>query len=215
MLLRESPSCQLTSITSICVHYEYRLLLESIARKFANAAESNPSPVRRETRFHIEESGCDGLRVRAVRVHHKDRGCKVWIVRQERRVSECDLRSGWRPASCFMNPRTKSDLLQIRPVGVDRGDLLITIGIHKIEKELQPRCDATGHQGVTEINTCKYLKTWWPGTELNRRRQPFQGCVLPFELSGYCSDHSRFQTLGASECVTLIRGGRQLASPTG
>jgi hypothetical protein len=26
------------------------------------------------------------------------------------------------------------------------------------------------------------LKTWWPGTELNRRRQPFQGWHLP-ELS--------------------------------
>ena len=23
------------------------------------------------------------------------------------------------------------------------------------------------------------LKIWWPGTELNRRRQPFQGCALP------------------------------------
>jgi hypothetical protein len=26
---------------------------------------------------------------------------------------------------------------------------------------------------------CKLLKRWWPGTELNRRRQPFQGCSLP------------------------------------
>ena len=25
----------------------------------------------------------------------------------------------------------------------------------------------------------KVLKTWWPGTELNRRRQPFQGCSHP------------------------------------
>ena len=24
---------------------------------------------------------------------------------------------------------------------------------------------------------CKLLKMWWPGTELNRRRQPFQGCA--------------------------------------
>ena len=30
---------------------------------------------------------------------------------------------------------------------------------------------------------CKHLKTWWPGTESNRRRQPFQGC-LPTLLSG-------------------------------
>jgi len=30
---------------------------------------------------------------------------------------------------------------------------------------------------------CNLLKTWWPGTESNRRRQPFQGC-LPTMLSG-------------------------------
>src|SRR5215469_1157509 len=30
---------------------------------------------------------------------------------------------------------------------------------------------------------CKLLKRWWPGTELNRRRQPFQGC-LSTPLSG-------------------------------
>jgi hypothetical protein len=29
----------------------------------------------------------------------------------------------------------------------------------------------------------KELK-WWPGTESNRRRQPFQGCALPTELPG-------------------------------
>ena len=29
------------------------------------------------------------------------------------------------------------------------------------------------------------LKKWWPGTELNRRRQPFQGCALPPELPGH------------------------------
>jgi hypothetical protein len=30
-----------------------------------------------------------------------------------------------------------------------------------------------------EMTGSKLLKTWWPGTELNRRRQPFQGCSLP------------------------------------
>ena len=30
---------------------------------------------------------------------------------------------------------------------------------------------------------CKLLKRWWPGTESNRRRQPFQG-YLPTLLSG-------------------------------
>src|SRR5499427_3885831 len=31
---------------------------------------------------------------------------------------------------------------------------------------------------------CKPLILWWPGTESNRRRQPFQGCALPTELPG-------------------------------
>jgi hypothetical protein len=36
-----------------------------------------------------------------------------------------------------------------------------------------------------EKNRVSALKTWWPGTELNRRRQPFQGCALPPELPGH------------------------------
>src|SRR5450631_1770049 len=35
------------------------------------------------------------------------------------------------------------------------------------------------------MDACKSLKMWWPGTELNRRRQPFQGCALPPELPGH------------------------------
>ena len=31
----------------------------------------------------------------------------------------------------------------------------------------------------------KTFEMWWPGTELNRRRQPFQGCALPPELPGH------------------------------
>src|SRR5580700_2142715 len=34
-----------------------------------------------------------------------------------------------------------------------------------------------------EMTGSKLLKRWWPGTELNRRRQPFQGCSHP-SLSG-------------------------------
>src|SRR5438309_2774353 len=30
----------------------------------------------------------------------------------------------------------------------------------------------------------KLLKRWWPGTESNRRRRPFQGRALPTELPG-------------------------------
>jgi hypothetical protein len=33
--------------------------------------------------------------------------------------------------------------------------------------------------------TLSACKIWWPGTELNRRRQPFQGCALPPELPGH------------------------------
>ena len=33
--------------------------------------------------------------------------------------------------------------------------------------------------------TVSDCKQWWPGTELNRRRQPFQGCALPAELPGH------------------------------
>jgi len=34
----------------------------------------------------------------------------------------------------------------------------------------------------------KCFGMWWPGTDLNRRRQPFQGCALPTELPGQGGD---------------------------
>ena len=34
------------------------------------------------------------------------------------------------------------------------------------------------------LNLNKWLKTWWPGTESNRRHKPFQGSALPTELPG-------------------------------
>src|ERR1700678_4387210 len=37
----------------------------------------------------------------------------------------------------------------------------------------------------SRINTGE--KRWWPGRELNPRRQPFQGCALPPELPGHVS----------------------------
>ena len=37
---------------------------------------------------------------------------------------------------------------------------------------------------IRTSTVCKSLKRWWPGTESNRRRQPFQGCALPTELPG-------------------------------
>src|SRR6478736_5239065 len=53
----------------------------------------------------------------------------------------------------------------------------------------------------------KRLKIWWPGTESNRRRQPFQGCALPAELPGHfwlpctCRAHARKQ-----EGITVLSG---------
>src|SRR2546423_278099 len=41
------------------------------------------------------------------------------------------------------------------------------------------------------------LKTWWPGTELNRRRQPFQGCALPPELPGHGQNPLQVRALTA------------------
>ena len=44
---------------------------------------------------------------------------------------------------------------------------------------------------------CKLLNTWWPGTESNRRRQPFQGCALPsglIPLTGRKSAHAHMPT---------------------
>ena len=36
-----------------------------------------------------------------------------------------------------------------------------------------------GEMKITIELVDKRLKIWWPGTELNRRRQPFQGCSRP------------------------------------
>src|SRR5215469_13283500 len=44
------------------------------------------------------------------------------------------------------------------------------------------------------------LKTWWPGTESNRRRQPFQGC-LPTLLSG--SDSTQISWKGSYWRIAL------------
>src|SRR5215470_17147754 len=57
----------------------------------------------------------------------------------------------------------------------------------------------------------KLFRMWWPGTESNRRRQPFQGCALPTELPGLAvlklnSTRSRFRALQAIEF--LERGGQ-------
>src|SRR6202158_2341545 len=47
------------------------------------------------------------------------------------------------------------------------------------------------------------FEMWWPGTELNRRRQPFQGCALPPELPGHC-----LRTSGLHSSVHKTTNGR-------
>src|SRR5688572_6377610 len=54
----------------------------------------------------------------------------------------------------------------------------------------------TNWNQLVELGVWKCLKTWWPGTESNRRRQPFQGCALPTELPGHRKKfYRREQTL--------------------
>ena len=56
----------------------------------------------------------------------------------------------------------------------------------------------------------KLLKTWWPGTELNRRRQPFQGCALPPELPGHVF---RLRLCAGSEFGIWQNPSQRLGSP--
>ena len=54
------------------------------------------------------------------------------------------------------------------------------------------------------------FEMWWPGTELNRRRQPFQGCALPPELPGHLlvrtspSEYAQSAKRLAAEAVPLL-----------
>src|SRR5437016_2675911 len=66
---------------------------------------------------------------------------------------------------------------------------------------LQPFANAQFGSGIVFD-----LKMWWPGTELNRRRQPFQGCALPPELPGHVRN-PRIRR-GPRDCL-LHADGRQ------
>src|SRR5215472_5057278 len=67
-----------------------------------------------------------------------------------------------------------------------------------------------------KMTGAKLLKTWWPGTELNRRRQPFQGCIPP-SVSGdsATSKHERVSFFspsfwnhnGTNQHITVGRRG--------
>src|SRR5208282_564313 len=53
----------------------------------------------------------------------------------------------------------------------------------------------------------KFFEMWWPGTELNRRRQPFQGCALPPELPGHVSKPAQPPQAARIVRFTLIVAG--------
>ena len=68
-------------------------------------------------------------------------------------------------------------------------------------------------------SSCKCLKTWWPGTESNRRRQPFQGCNLPIlsakprsSAFGSCDLRGHRTNLSYACWVAFIRGPFALPS---
>src|SRR5215469_2061816 len=65
---------------------------------------------------------------------------------------------------------------------------------HAYEPKIVTNCDQISIFGV-----CKCLKTRWPGTESNRRRQPFQGCALPSQSGltdgGQSSDQAKTPNL--------------------
>ena len=67
----------------------------------------------------------------------------------------------------------------------------------------QPKFIGTNWNNFWILSKGKCLKTWWPGTELNRRRQPFQGCALPPELPGHVRNPARCGLRGmcASRCL--------------
>src|SRR5579863_9190797 len=47
---------------------------------------------------------------------------------------------------------------------------------------------------------------WWPGRELNPRRQPFQGCALPPELPGHVSKPACSQATRTVRCTLILAG---------
>ena len=62
-------------------------------------------------------------------------------------------------------------------------------GCGLLSEGLRPSClcsRGTALAGCSPLSAADSgeLRTWWPGTESNRRRQPFQGCALPTELPG-------------------------------
>jgi hypothetical protein len=60
---------------------------------------------------------------------------------------------------------------------------------------------ASANRGI--LNKC--FEMWWPGTELNRRRQPFQGCALPPELPGHFLAHDAVRKTTCGQLLAAYR----------
>jgi hypothetical protein len=71
----------------------------------------------------------------------------------------------------------------------------------KLTRSLPAICASSN----TSLIPCMLLNRWWPGTELNRRRQPFQGCALPPELPGHFLSANRRATT-AVDCALSLDG---------
>ena len=71
------------------------------------------------------------------------------------------------------------------------------VSINKNGNKIKRVCNCGA--GVNKMH-CKH-KSWWPGTESNRRHKPFQGSALPTELPG----HSLVSKNNSTFCQ-IIRG---------
>ena len=67
------------------------------------------------------------------------------------------------------------------------------VGSRPIQKESEDPTNGNQYdcdQYREETNVLAICK-WWPGTESNRRRRPFQGRALPTELPGQMAGKDR------------------------
>ena|ERR1700674_2914525 len=86
-------------------------------------------------------------------------------------------------------------------------------GLRAFFQGLRPRVrlERNGSRRALTLERRRFVlvdRRWWPGTESNRRRQPFQGCALPTELPGHNElMHTRASGGSSEDCE---RGEREL-----
>ena len=69
--------------------------------------------------------------------------------------------------------------------------------------------------GKFRVDAAKFVKLWWPGAELNRRRQPFQGWTLPKLSADSASVNLVFSCLDSPYFGTNWNQKRNRNSPVG